>query len=189
MTMFSNMTRLPRRALLLVAAVSVGLAASAIALATIPDGNGVIHGCYLLKDGALRVIDDSATSCRSGETPLNWNQTGLQGLTGPQGEQGPPGEPGISGYEIVSEANIPSPIRLQDATAQCPSGKKVLGGGANGERADLGGLIPSPTTIIHASKPTASGTGWYALGDDEQGTSSLAGWTLKVYAVCANVAP
>jgi hypothetical protein len=96
--MFWNTKRLRRRLLLVLAAVGVGLGASAIALATIPDSNGVIHGCYLNKDGALRVIDDSASSCRPGETPLDWSQSGPPG---PQGEQGPPGAPATALWALV----------------------------------------------------------------------------------------
>ncbi len=39
-----------------------------VAYATIPDPAGVIHGCYSKSGGTLRVIDDSVTQCKSGET-------------------------------------------------------------------------------------------------------------------------
>jgi hypothetical protein len=67
-----------------VAALSCLVAAS-VAYAAIPDGSGVIHGCYL-RHGDLRVIDPSAgQSCGASETPLEWNQQG------PKGEPGAPG--------------------------------------------------------------------------------------------------
>ena len=65
----------------LASVVVLGIGA-AVALATTPDSNGVIHGCYLKSGGNLRVIDDSVTKCNSNETSLNWNQ---QGLAGPKG--------------------------------------------------------------------------------------------------------
>jgi hypothetical protein len=69
-----------------------------IAHATIPDGNGVIHACYLNSDGRLRVVNDPA-SCKRDETALSWSQTGPQGPqgpVGPSGPQGPQGAPGTS---------------------------------------------------------------------------------------------
>ncbi len=55
-----------------------------VAVASIPDAQGVIHGCYLTSGGRLRVIDsDKGQHCKATETPLNWNQTGPQGLPGP----------------------------------------------------------------------------------------------------------
>jgi hypothetical protein len=72
----------------------VALAAVTVASATIPDGGGVIHGCYRTKSGNLRVIDSSTSSCRDSETALNWNQAGPQGTQGPPGPQGEPGPPG-----------------------------------------------------------------------------------------------
>ena len=60
--------------IVLTAAV-VGAATFAIVRAAIPDGNGVIHGCYRDDDGNLRVVDDPK-SCRRNETALSWSQTG-----------------------------------------------------------------------------------------------------------------
>lgn len=83
-----------------------GLAAlAAVALATVPDGNGVIHTCYQTVGGPgglpdagpnLRVIDtDAGQICDPArEAPLNFNQ---QGPAGPVGAQGPPGQAGAAG--------------------------------------------------------------------------------------------
>jgi hypothetical protein len=75
-----------------------GLAAGA-AYAAIPDAAGVIHGCYRTstgdEKGQLRVVEDPA-SCRSNETPIQWNQ---QGEAGPQGPPGPPGADGQDGED------------------------------------------------------------------------------------------
>ncbi len=83
----------------LVALVIAGaLLAGGIAYATIPDGSGVIHGCYLKGLGTLRVIDTGkAQTCSSFETPLTWSQTGPPGAQGPQGSQGPQGQQGPAG--------------------------------------------------------------------------------------------
>jgi hypothetical protein len=63
-----------------------GLAIAGIAYASIPDSNGVIHGCYAKRGGGLRVIDTGAgQSCNAKETPLSWNQSGPTGAIGPAG--------------------------------------------------------------------------------------------------------
>jgi type VI secretion system secreted protein Hcp len=63
-----------------------------VAYATIPDANGVIHGCYN-KPAGLRIIDPSAgESCTKNETALEWSQRGPAGETGPEGPPGPQGE-------------------------------------------------------------------------------------------------
>lgn len=77
--------------------VAALLVAGGIAYAAIPDGSGVIHGCYLKGLGTLRVIDtDKAQTCSKLEAPLDWSQTGPQGTQGPQGPQGPTGPTGPS---------------------------------------------------------------------------------------------
>jgi hypothetical protein len=68
-----------------IAALVVALAG--VAVAAIPDSEGVIHGCYQKRSGALRVVE-SADDCRATERPLTFNQQGPRGATGPPG---PPG--------------------------------------------------------------------------------------------------
>ena len=88
---------------MLLASVALLALAGGIAYAQIPDTNGVIHGCYTKSTGAIRIIDDGVTTCKQGETSLNWNQKGAQGPIGPagpagtQGPAGPTGEPGPAG--------------------------------------------------------------------------------------------
>jgi hypothetical protein len=63
----------------------------AVAGAAIPDEAGVVHACYA-KGGALRVIDASAGSCGTKETPRAWNV---------QGPKGDPGEPAAGRFAVV----------------------------------------------------------------------------------------
>jgi hypothetical protein len=59
----------PRRlapALLLHVCVS-----GSVVLASIPDSNGVIHGC-VSKSGQLRVIDSATETCKKNESPIAW---------------------------------------------------------------------------------------------------------------------
>jgi hypothetical protein len=83
------------------AVLACALGATAVVKASIPDGGGVIHGCYKTNQGTLRVIDTAlGQTCSNGETALNWSQTGpagpqgAPGPQGPQGQQGPQGNPG-----------------------------------------------------------------------------------------------
>lgn len=77
------------------AGLVVGGVSSAAVLASIPDGNGVIHGC-IRNNGDLRIIDSATQTCSGAQTPLNFNQTG------PQGPQGPVGPQGLTGAAFVS---------------------------------------------------------------------------------------
>ncbi len=99
------------------ALAAAGLAALGVAAgvrAAIPDGSGVIHGCYSKsaapgsQPGALRVIDTAlGQTCTLSEGAVNWSQTGPPGPQGPQGPQGsqgargptgPKGDPGANAY-------------------------------------------------------------------------------------------
>ncbi len=61
-----------RRVIIAVAAavaVAVAITGGALAYASIPDANGVIHGCYTVKGGALRVIDTAkGQKCPTGQS-------------------------------------------------------------------------------------------------------------------------
>lgn len=95
--------RIRTRSRLAVAAAVAGTAAAiavGAAFAAIPDGNGVIHGCYVSGTGQLRVFDPTSSTskkCASNETELDWNQTGPKGDPGPAGPAGPAGPTGPSG--------------------------------------------------------------------------------------------
>jgi hypothetical protein len=52
-----------------------------VALASIPDAQGYIHGCYDNQSGALRVIDDATQTCAAGETAIQWRRDGVSGIT------------------------------------------------------------------------------------------------------------
>lgn len=53
-----------------------------MAVASIPDANGVIHACYLKKGGALRLIDRPSHHCHQDENHIKWNVRGRQGPSG-----------------------------------------------------------------------------------------------------------
>ena len=91
-------------------AVVVGLTAGGVAYASIPDANGVIHGCYS-PNGAkstggspLKIIDSASASCSNGEQAITWNQKGPTGARGPTGANGTNGTNGTNGKNGVTGA-------------------------------------------------------------------------------------
>ncbi|HEX2677814.1 MAG TPA: hypothetical protein VHM19_14275, partial [Polyangiales bacterium] len=63
--------------------------------ASIPDANGVFHGCYNALTGSVRLVDTQ--SCNALERAITWSQTGPRGPTGATGAQGPAGATGPRG--------------------------------------------------------------------------------------------
>jgi hypothetical protein len=103
---------------------------------------------------------------------------GQQGPIGPQGLQGERGLPGISGYQIVTSKSPFSSDTFKSATADCPSGKVAIGGGASGFGSIAG-------IAVHTSGPSADGSSWTAGAQEV--VSSAATWSVGAYAICASV--
>jgi hypothetical protein len=77
------------RARVVAAAIVVcGVVAGGLALATIPDAAGVLHGCYMKSSGQLRVIDNAVSGCKPNETAISWNAQGPPGVPGTPGDDG-----------------------------------------------------------------------------------------------------
>jgi Collagen triple helix repeat (20 copies) len=101
---------------------------------------------------------------------------GPRGLAGPAGPQGLPGPRGISGWTFVTaQRDIP-----RDGTAtwsaNCPAGKKALGGGVASVPVNYG-------TRIIQSAPAGQATGWLVtVQHDRSGTVSYFAWV-----ICASV--
>jgi hypothetical protein len=192
--------------------VTVGLlfVGAGVGWATIPSSNGQISGCYHKASGALRVINaESGETCNANsELPISWNEAGPKGTTGPRGStgpQGPTGDAGASGvvgYAMVvadGSSNIPGVAvgshpstdldaqKTQTATAYCPEGKKVVGGGVDVSFAPGITLNASyPQNPWGATGPTEQDGGWTGVATIDT-TGRL--WNIKVYAFCASVTP
>jgi hypothetical protein len=106
-----------RKAMLVVTGAAAALAIGSIAWAAVPDGNGVIHGCYDKQSGGVRVTDTATNQpkpCTAKEAPLDWNQQGPQGIQGVPGPQGPQGDPGPSGTMVFPRhQNVPVAVSIQ----------------------------------------------------------------------------
>lgn len=118
-------------------------------------------------------------------------EPGPQGLPGPQGisgEPGPQGAPGISGYEVVREETAFNSDSVKNFSAQCPSGKRALGGGAEVFPGLLsGGLRFAPVAITRSVPIPPDYNTWF--GSASEITPDAGNWSLLVYIICANVSP
>jgi len=111
-------------------------------------------------------------------------EQGSQGLQGETGETGAAGAPGLAGVEIVEAfgATVITSPDNSSATASCPEGKVVIGGGVG--MGQLFGSVSSQS--VEESRPVEGPPqGWFGslfadVNDD---------WNARVYAICATVAP
>jgi hypothetical protein len=104
---------------------------------------------------------------------------GPRGPGGQQGPGGPQGPPGLSGLEVVSVSTLSNSQDGKVEFADCPTGKKVIGGGVEvtGEAQDF--------VAVTRSDPN-SAVQWEAQAHEH--TSTGLAWTLTVFALCAVVA-
>ena len=87
---------------------------------------------------------------------------------GPQGDPGPPG--GLAGTQVVTAASANDTSATKSASAICPTGTVITGGGGS---ASLG------TANISSTAPTNNTWGVTASG------TSTDPWSVTAYAVCA----
>lgn len=148
---FSNLQRRGHRTLVL--STMTVLFTSIIAFASIPGANGVIYTCYSRSGGALRVIDASVTQCKSGETSLNFNQTGPQGPAGPvgpQGQAGPAGPQGATGATgATGETGASGPAGAA-GTSAAYFAKAALGGDITTRKILISKDVPAGSYVINA---------------------------------------
>jgi hypothetical protein len=174
--------------------IALVVAVSGAAYAAIPSADGVIHSCYTSSganpSGQLRVIDaEAGAKCLKNESPLDWN------ARGPKGDTGATGPPGMSGYEIVSEdeefvEDTANSTRAILISAECPTGKKAVGGGGSG-RIFVNNAVTNLAQLVDSRPAEFEGTSswqtsigkadgsFFAVGEGIHGTA---------YAVCVNVA-
>lgn len=146
-----------RRALGLFGLVLVLLAIGGVAVASIPDAQGVIHGCRKNTDGSLKVIDSATQTCGNGYTVLNW-------------------QTGTTFYQVRTESVVSTDgAGSSGATAVCNTGDVVTGGGYQ--------LTPDIAKVT-ASEPVPDAPQRWAVNFD---TTVIGGQvTVTVFAVCAH---
>ena len=111
--------------------------------------------------------DTGATGATGPQGPQG--ATGATGATGPQGPAG-----GVSGYEIVSVTVERSASPFSSATAACPDGKSVLGGG----------YFLNAAASVTQNEPWSIGIGWLVF---VRWDGTAAGFeAVTATAICAN---
>src|SRR5215218_4189265 len=100
------------RKMIVAAAILATVFAASAAFGAIPDAGGVVHGCYELGTGKLRVTDSQTNvpkPCTSKEAALDWNQQGPKGDPGTPGAPGAKGDTGAKGEPGASDGYITTP--------------------------------------------------------------------------------
>jgi hypothetical protein len=138
------------------ALVLISGSAAIVSWASVPDANGVIHGCYKTSTGALRVLDTATTKkCPAGTVALTWNRTGRRGATGARGPTGAPGPTGPAGPTGAAGPSGPAgPSGRAGASgrrgATGPGGPKGATGptGPRGPAGTVAGYVGYGATIL-----------------------------------------
>jgi hypothetical protein len=167
-----------RRFLVLLGAIVIVGAGAGVAYASIPAADGTIHGCYKNSTGMLIAID-SAASCPSGYTALNWSQTGPQGPAGATGPQGPR----ATAQDVTSQVTYSAgsggttPVNV---TLDCPAGTLALNGGVDhvDQQVDAGQtLVQAGTAILAFGQENPTGSQSLSL---PRPVNSGASWRMQV---------
>jgi hypothetical protein len=159
---------------LIMATAGVGVAASRLPANSVGTRELKNHAVIAskVKHHSLLAVDFKAGQLPAGEQ-------GPTGNTGPTGDTGMQGAPGISGYVQVDAHSALDTTTPKSATALCPTGMKVIGGGV---------AVPGAITVaISNSVPLADGTGWTATAYTT--ASQIPDWSVDARAICADVAP
>jgi hypothetical protein len=186
-----------------VVGISVFALAAVAAGGTFAASNpATLYACYDVY-GNVRMGDTAQCKLPGGRL-VYWSTAGVPGPMGPTGATGPAGPTGltgatgasgpVAGYEVVRDGQFetflqPTPILMR--TAECPLGKKVVGGGGSGEYIVNGGVVAGMADVIQSYPSQDPHTYWVVWFGRQNGADFAAGDTLfwNVYAICATVAP
>ena len=111
---------------------------------------------------------------------------GEKGDAGPVGPQGPQGEPGPSGAQRIEGAVVSSPAAYGSgnqttATATCPEGKTILGGGA---RVTSSNGAEDGRVILSSSYPSDDHT-WTAIATVRSTLAADVTMDVQAFALCS----
>jgi hypothetical protein len=106
----------------------------------LPPSAPIFYGCVNNSTGAIRIVT-KATTCKSTEHKIHWDQTGPQGPQGKQGVQGPTGPQGPAGPQ----------------GPEGPAGISI-GNSASGGSTGALGTSNTPTLVLQTSAVQTTGT-------------------------------
>jgi hypothetical protein len=115
---------------------------------------------------------------------------GPEGPEGPEGKEGPPGPNGATGYLRVETTSAPASgdggaPEIASATASCPGGRKVVGGGYEVD-AGPAGEGNNPAEVAVTQDRATSDTAW-SVSAVTGNKDDVGAWTISAYAICADV--
>jgi hypothetical protein len=146
-------------------ALIVALGGTSYAVTALPRDS---VGTAQLKDRAVTRAKLAAGLAKAGTR----GRTGPAGPAGPAGAPGVPGPPGIS--DVVMAMSTPFGVPSgSEATATCPPGKTVIGGGGLAQ-----GMAPN---YLVRSYPSTDRRSWIAVSGGAVGSTSTA------WVICATV--
>ena len=165
-----------------VAAVATALLIVGISGASIPDTNGVIHGCYKTGTATLHPlsVEDSALhpTCPAGYAPLLFDQAGVRALFG----DGSDGNKTLSGTTTLTRDMYYNNLTLAPSAVLAPNGYRVfvrgtLSFGSGSQIAANGGAGTSGTGGNGITPGTLGGsaTGGAPISGGGAETNSLGG--------------
>jgi hypothetical protein len=161
------------------AAVFIALGGSSYA-ALVVTGKNVKNSSLTgrdVKNSSLTTLDVKNRSLLAADFKPGQLPAGAQGA---RGETGLKGDPGVSGYQQVDDVSAYDSTSPKSATAFCPAGTKVIGGGIYVN--ELSDSVATKTSV-----PLSDGDAW---GVDAYETPATAGsWSVDARAICAHVAP
>jgi hypothetical protein len=144
------------------------------------------------KPGAPLKVRDACAKKEVQVDPDALALRGPQGDQGPKGDDGPPGPPGaiglpgLAGIEVLTaQGNTVAAATLSTsaATASCPTGKSILGGGYAYSFPSGGQFTTFPRGVV--TRPIATDPqGWSASAEAVASGS----WLILAYAICASSA-
>jgi hypothetical protein len=134
---------------------------------------------HLVGDAAGYLVTSTGGTGGATGTPGPQGPVGPPGPAGPQGLPGPQGVAGLSSVQTVQVSGTAPAGAGGGASATCPAGKRVIGGGA---------FAQNITLRVYASYPSSSTT-WSVTFARDAGLVATSPANFQVIAVCAVVGP
>ena len=173
---------------LVVACLALAVSSSGVGYAATVLPRASVGAAQLKKDAvtSIKVKNRSllAVDFKRGQLPAgapgakgDKGDKGVNGDKGDKGDKGDTGAPGLSEVEIVKSTSV-SNSSDKGVAANCPAGKKVIGGGG------YTSTTTSTSVWVAISHPPTD-TSWRAYGIEASGYAG--NWTVTAVAICAKV--